>query len=267
MSAPAAPRFYLPTVPELANANFGQVIVMTKDLDARERVVAELDKLFASDFEAVRARVQRLQNGPPVAYPVMFRVLGDDPQKVRAVAEQVRQVFKADPATRDVNFDWNELAKTVRLEVDQNKARALGVDCAAPGQHAADPAVRRDRDAVPRAHRDRSTSSRAPWRPSGSASRGWRRSTCAPATGGVVSLAQLATLHFELEEPILWRRNKELLMTVRAGVIDGVQGPDVADAASTRRWRRCAPSCRRATASRSAATRRRAPRARARSSR
>ena len=58
----------------------------------------------------------------------MFRVLGDDPQQVRAVAEQVRQVFKADPATRDVNFDWNELAKTVRLEVDQNKARALGVD-------------------------------------------------------------------------------------------------------------------------------------------
>ena len=76
----------------------------------------------------MRARVQRLQNGPPVSYPVMFRVLGDDPQQVRAVAEQVRQVFKADPATRDINFDWNELAKTVRLEVDQNKARALGVD-------------------------------------------------------------------------------------------------------------------------------------------
>ena len=64
-----SPRFYLPTVPELANANFGQVIVMTKDLDARERVFAELDKLFASDFEAVRARVQRLQNGPPVGLP------------------------------------------------------------------------------------------------------------------------------------------------------------------------------------------------------
>src|SRR4029450_2629154 len=89
---------------------------------------AELDRLFANDFEAVRARVQRLQNGPPVAYPVMFRVQGEDPQQVRAIAEQVRQVFKADPATRDVNFDWNELAKTVRLEVGQNQARALGVD-------------------------------------------------------------------------------------------------------------------------------------------
>ena len=123
-----SPRFYLPTVPELTNANFGQVIVMTKDLDARERVVAALDTLFKDGFEAVRARVQRLQNGPPVAYPVMFRVLGEDPQQVRAVAEQVRQVFKADPDTRDVNFDWNELAKSVRLDVDQAKARALGVE-------------------------------------------------------------------------------------------------------------------------------------------
>ena len=112
------------------------------------------NQLFGNGFEAVRARVQRLQNGPPVSYPVMFRVLGDDPQQVRAVAEQVRQVFKADPATRDINFDWNELAKTVRLEVDQNKARALGVRLAASGQHAADAPVGRDRDAVPRPHRD-----------------------------------------------------------------------------------------------------------------
>ena len=104
---------------------------MTKGIEARERVVAELGQLFKEHFEAVRGRVSRLQNGPPVAYPVMFRVLGEDPQHVRAVAEQVRQVFKADPDTRDINFDWNELAKSVRLDVDQAKARALGVDFAA----------------------------------------------------------------------------------------------------------------------------------------
>ena len=195
---------------------------------ARERVVAELDSLFKQDFEAVRARVQRLQNGPPVSYPVMFRVLGDDPQQVRAVAEQVRQVFKADPDTRDVNFDWNELAKTVRLDVDQAKARALGVDSQAAGQHAADPAVRHDGDPVSRARRDRSTSSPAPCAPERLSVEGLESINLRTATGGVVSLAQLATLKFELEEPILWRRNKELLMTVRAGVADGVQGPDVA---------------------------------------
>ena len=222
-----SPRFYLPTVPELSNANFGQVIVMTKDLAARERVVAELNQLFANGFEAVRARVQRLQNGPPVSYPVMFRVLGDDPQQVRAVAEKVRQVFKADPATRDINFDWNELAKTVRLEVDQNKARALGVDSQLLGNtlqtllSGVTVTQYRDRtetiDVVARAVPGERLSVE-----------GLEAINLRTGNGGVVSLAQLATLRFELEEPILWRRNKELLMTVRAGVIDGVQGPDVA---------------------------------------
>jgi multidrug efflux pump subunit AcrB len=222
-----SPRFYLPTVPELQNANFGQVIVMTKGLEARERVIAELDKLFHSDFEAVRARVQRLQNGPPVAYPVMFRVLGEDPQQVRAVAEKVRQVFKADPATRDINFDWNELAKTVRLEVDQNKARALGVDSQILGNtlqtllSGVTVTQYRERtesiDVVARAVAAERLSVE-----------GLQAINLRTANGGVVSLDQLATLHFELEEPILWRRNKDLLMTVRAGVVDGVQGPDVA---------------------------------------
>jgi multidrug efflux pump len=222
-----SPRFYLPTVPELSNANFGQVIVMTKDLVARERVVAELNDLFANGFEAVRARVQRLQNGPPVSYPVMFRVLGDDPQQVRAAAEKVRQVFKADPATRDINFDWNELAKTVRLEVDQNKARALGVDSQLLGNtlqtllSGVTVTQYRDRtetiDVVARAVPAERLSVE-----------GLEAINLRTGNGGVVSLAQLATLRFELEEPILWRRNKDLLMTVRAGVVDGVQGPDVA---------------------------------------
>ncbi|MBS0547018.1 MAG: efflux RND transporter permease subunit [Proteobacteria bacterium] len=222
-----SPRFYLPTVPELTNANFGQVIVMTKGLEQRERVFAELSTLFDHEFEAVRARVQRLQNGPPVAYPVMFRVLGDDPQTVRRVAEQVRQVFKADPATRDVNFDWNELSKSVRLEIDQSKARALGVDSQLLGNTLqtllSGVTVTQYRegtetiDVVARAV--------APERLS---VEGLEAINLRTASGGVVSLAQLAKLHFELEEPILWRRNKDLLMTVRAGVVDGVQGPDVA---------------------------------------
>ncbi|MGH8429559.1 MAG: efflux RND transporter permease subunit, partial [Solimonas sp.] len=145
---------------------------------------------------------------------------------VRAVAERVRQVFKADPDTRDINFDWNELAKTVRLEVDQNKARALGIDSQILGNtlqtllSGVTVTQYRDRtesiDVVARAV--------APERLS---VEGLQAINLRTANGGVVSLDQLATLHFELEEPILWRRNKELLMTVRAGVADGVQGPDV----------------------------------------
>ena len=184
-------------------------------------------RAFAGDFEAVRGRVQRLQNGPPVAYPVMFRVLGEDPQQIRAVAEQVRQVFKADPATRDINFDWNELAKTVRLEVDQNKARALGVDSQLLGNTLqtllSGVVVTQYRaraesiDVIARAVPGERLSLE-----------GLEAINLRTANGGVVSLAQIATLRFELEEPILWRRNKDLLMTVRAGVVDGVQGPDVA---------------------------------------
>ena len=222
-----SPRFYLPTVPELSNANFGQVIVMARDLDARERVVSALDRLFAQDFEAVRARVQRLQNGPPVSYPVMFRVLGDDPQEVRRVAEQVRQVFKADRDTRDINFDWNELAKTVRLEVDQAKARALGVDSQALGNTLQTLLS----GVVVTQYRDRTETIDVVARavaPERLSVEGLEAIHLRTANGGVVSLAQLATLKFELEEPILWRRNKDLLMTVRAGVADGVQGPDVA---------------------------------------
>jgi multidrug efflux pump len=222
-----SPRFYLPTVPELANANFGQVIVLTKDLVARERVVAALDELFRTDFEAVRARVQRLQNGPPVSYPVMFRVLGDDPQQVRQVAEQVRHVFKADPATRDINFDWNELAKTVRLEVDQAKARALGVDTQALGNTLQTLLT----GITVTQYRERTESIDVVARavaPERLSVEGLEAINIRTSTGGVVSLAQLATLKYELEEPILWRRNKDLLMTVRAGVADGVQGPDVA---------------------------------------
>ncbi len=222
-----SPRFYLPTVPELKNASFGQVIVMTKGIEERERVVAELEQLFKTDFESVRGRVQRLQNGPPVAYPVMFRVLGEEPQQVRAIAERVRQVFKADPDTRDISFDWNELSKSVRLEVDQNKARALGVDSQLLGNtlqtllsgvivtqyREGDETI----DVVARAIASERLSVE-----------GLESIHLRTSTGGIVSLAQLATLKFELEEPILWRRNKELLMTVRAGVADGVQGPDVA---------------------------------------
>ncbi|UYN93068.1 MAG: efflux RND transporter permease subunit [Enhydrobacter sp.] len=222
-----SPRFYLPTVPELTNANFGQVIVMTRGIEARERVVARLERLFGEDFEPVRARVQRLQNGPPVAYPVMFRVLGDDPREVRAVAEKVRQVFKADPDTRDINFDWNEMAKTVRLQVDQSKARALGVDSQLLGNTLQTLLS----GIVVTQYRDGTESIDVVARavPGERLSlEGLEAINLRTANGGIVPLSQLATLHFELEEPILWRRNKELLMTVRAGVVDGVQGPDVA---------------------------------------
>jgi multidrug efflux pump len=220
-----SPRFYLPTVPELRNSNFGQVVVVTKGIDAREALVKELDALFASDFEAVRARVQRLQNGPPTAYPVMFRVLGPDPQEIRRIAEQVRAVFNANPHTRDINFDWFELGKTVRLDIDHAKARALGVNpqdlsntlntllsgVTVTQFREGDESI----DVVARAVAAERLSLDG------------LDSVTVRGANGPVPLSQIARLKPRLEEPILWRRNKETLMTVRAMVADGVQGPDV----------------------------------------
>src|SRR6185503_3657567 len=148
-------------------------------------------------------------------------------QTVRAVAEQVRQVFQADPDTRDINLDWNQLAKSVRLDVDQAKARALGVDSQLLSN-----ALQTILSGVTVTQYREGTETIDVVARAVAAERlsveGLEAINLRTATGGVVSLAQLARPHFELEEPILWRRNKDLLMTVRAGVADGVQGPDVA---------------------------------------
>jgi len=220
-----SPRFYLPTIPELRNSNFGQVVLVAKDIDAREALVKELDALFASDFEAVRARVQRLQNGPPTAYPVMFRVLGADPQEIRRIAEQVREVFKANPNTRDINFDWFELGKSVRLQIDHAKARALGVNpqdlSTALNTLLSGITITQYREG------DESIDVVARAVPAERLSLDGLDSVTVRGANGPVPLSQIARLQPQLEEPILWRRSKETLMTVRAMVIDGVQGPDV----------------------------------------
>ncbi|HJQ57201.1 MAG TPA: efflux RND transporter permease subunit, partial [Vineibacter sp.] len=220
-----SPRFYLPTVPELRNSNFAQLVVVTKGIAAREALVKELEALFAGDFDAVRARVQRLQNGPPTAYPVMFRVLGPDPQEIRRIAEQVRGVFNANPHTRDVNFDWYELGKSVRLDIDHAKARALGVNpqdlSAALNTLLSGVTVTQFRDG------DESIDVVARAVAAERLSLDNLDNITVRGANGPVPLSQIARLRPQLEEPILWRRNKETLMTVRAMVADGVQGPDV----------------------------------------
>ena len=96
-------------------------------LAVRDRLMRELPQLLASEFPEVRGRVKLLANGPPVAYPVQFRVYGPDPGLLRERADQVKQAMRASPNTRGVNDNWNESVKAIRLQVDQDKARALGV--------------------------------------------------------------------------------------------------------------------------------------------
>jgi multidrug efflux pump len=225
-----SPRFWLGLNPVLPNPNFAQIVIVTKDLAARERVKARLERAIADGaLPEARTRVDRFLFGPPVGFPVQFRVVGPDPMKVRAIAEEVRQVMAADARIVDPHLDWSEQVKSIRLEVDQDRARALGLtppDVAQTLQTLLSGyTVTQYRegiehiDVVARAvASERLELNRLP------------ALTITSRNGVAVPLSQIAQLNYEYEEPILWRRNRDMVLTVRGDIIDGVQAPDVSTA-------------------------------------
>jgi multidrug efflux pump len=222
-----APRFWLGLNPELPNTNFAQIVIVTKDLPARERVKARLEKALADGvLPEARTRVDRFVFGPPVGYPVQFRVIGSDPLKVRAIADDVRKVMAGNPKLIDPHLDWNEQTKSIKLEVDQDRARALGLtpqDVAQTLQTLLSGlTVTQYRegietiDVVARAvSAERLDLGRLP------------SLTISTRNGVAVPLSQIAKIKYQYEEPILWRRNRDLVLTVRGDIVDGVQAPDV----------------------------------------
>jgi multidrug efflux pump subunit AcrB len=220
-----APRFYLSLSPELPNPGYTQFVVMTGGIEQRERLRARLIERFASgsDFPAARVRVTRLEFGPPAGYPVQFRVIGPDTITVRRIAGQVRAAIDGNPMLRDLQLDWNEMVRTVRLKVDYDKARLAGltpVEVASAVQtiYSGAPVTQmREReeliDVVVRAP----LAERKGLEDIGS--------IALNTPGGPVPLSQIARVGYELEEPVLWRRNRMLALTVRADVVDGIQGP------------------------------------------
>jgi multidrug efflux pump len=222
-----APRFWLGLNPVLPNPNFTQIVIVTKDLGARERVKARLDKAIADGaVTEARARVDRFTFGPPVGFPVQFRVVGPDPMKVRGIADKVRAVMAENPKIVDPHLNWGEQVKSIRLEVDQDRARALGLtpqDVAQTLQTLLTGfTVTQYREGIERIDvvaravaAERLALDRLP------------TLTIATANGIAVPLSQIARLHYEYEEPILWRRNRDIVLTARADIVDNVQAPDV----------------------------------------
>jgi multidrug efflux pump subunit AcrB len=222
-----SPRFWLGLNPVLPNPNFAQIVIVTKDLAARERVKTRLESAIADGaLPEARARVDRFLFGPPVGFPVQFRVVGPDPMKVRAIAEEVRQVMAANAKIVDPHLDWSEQVKSIRLEVDQDRARALGLtpqDVAQTLQTLLSGyTVTQYRegiehiDVVARAvASERLELNRLP------------ALTITSRNGVAVPLSQVAQLNYEYEEPILWRRNRDMVLTVRGDIVDHVQAPDV----------------------------------------
>jgi multidrug efflux pump len=222
-----SPRFWLGLNPVLPNANFAQIVIVTKDLDARERVKARLERALADGaLPQARTRVDRFVFGPPVGFPVQFRVVGPDPLKVRDIAEQVRAVMAKNRKLIDPHLNWTEQVKSVRLEVDQDRARALGLtpqDVAQTLQTLLSGyTVTQYREGIE--HID--VVARAV--PAERLELGQLPALTVSTRNGVaVPLSQIARVHYEYEEPILWRRNRDVVLTVRGDIVDNVQAPDV----------------------------------------
>jgi multidrug efflux pump subunit AcrB len=225
-----APRFYLPLDQQLTQPNFAQFVITAKDVKQREQLARYLDPLLSRDFSAVRSRISRLESGPPVGYPIQFRVNGDDIASVRAIAEKVATIVRAEPGTRNVQFDWDEPAeRSVRFEIDQVKARQLGItsqdianflDMSLSGYTTS---KYRERDKlIP-------LDLRAPLDERVHPEQIERLAMPSPG-GAAIPLGQLGRVRYGLEYGVIWERDRQPSITVQGETRDGVQGLDVTNA-------------------------------------
>jgi multidrug efflux pump subunit AcrB len=220
------PRFYLPLDQVFPQTNVSQLIVLPKDLKVRESLRVKLPALLAQEFPEIRGRVKLLPNGPPVPYPVQFRVVGTEPAALRQKAEEVKAVMRQNTSTRGVNDNWNESVKAVRLEVDQAKARALGVTSQSIAQASrtllsgAPVGQYRDGDKLidivlrqPLSERDALSDLNQAYVPT--------------ASGKSIPLMQIAKPVLGWEPGVMWREGRQYAITVQSDISEGVQGATV----------------------------------------
>jgi multidrug efflux pump subunit AcrB len=224
-----AVRFYLPLDVQLPNDSFAQAVVVTKGLEQRERVKARLEHALAAEFPNVTGRVSPLELGPPVGWPLQYRVRGPEAEEVRKIAFKVAQIMGADGAVQNVNYNWMEPGRTVRIQVDQDQARLLGLSSEELAQavntvvsgvtstqmrsgiYLVDVLVRASAE-------ERSSLSTI-------------RTLQVPLPNGrTVPLSQIASVEYGQEYPIEWRRDRRPTLTVRAEVAAGTQPATVVEA-------------------------------------
>jgi multidrug efflux pump len=220
------PRFYLPMDQFFPQTNVSQMIVLPQDLKAREALRLKLPAMLATEFPEIRGRAKLLPNGPPVPYPVQFRIVGADPAVLRGLADTVKAEMRKSPNTRGVNDNWNESVKAIRFEVDQAKARALGVTSQSIAQvmrtrvSGTPIGTFRDGDQLmdivlrqPASERELITDIGNAYVPT--------------ATGRTIALSQIAKPVLMWEPGIMWRENRDYAITVNADITEGLQGATV----------------------------------------
>ncbi|MBG0797521.1 efflux RND transporter permease subunit [Methylocystis sp. L43] len=214
-------RFYLPLNVQLAHDFFSQYVVIAKDVAARDRLHQRLEKILAEDFPGLVTRIAPLELGPPVGWPVQYRVIGPDPEKVRQIALDLAKTIGADPSVRRINFDWIEPARAIHIKVDQDQARLVGLSSQAlaaalkgvvTGQAVTQ--VRDDIylvDVVARATDEQRMSLST-----------LQTLQIATPSGGVAPLGQIVTFDFQQENPLIWRRDRAPTLTVQADPAPGL---------------------------------------------
>jgi multidrug efflux pump len=221
-----SPRFYLPLDQIFPQTNVAQLVVLPKDIKIRSELRLKIEKILKEDFPEVRGRARYLPSGPPVPYPVQFRVTGSEVPKVREIAERVKEVMRANPNAVGVNDNWNESVKVIRIDMDQDKLRALGVTSQSvmrasntilsgttvgqfrDGNRLIDMVIRQPID-------ERSTVEAL------------SNGNVPTSNGKTVPLSQVARISLAWEPGVVWREGREWAVTVQSDVIDGVQGPTV----------------------------------------
>jgi multidrug efflux pump subunit AcrB len=222
-----APRFYLPLDQQLASTNLSQFVITAKSVRDREHLAAALGGILATQFTSLRTRISRLETGPPIGYPVQFRVTGPELETVGALSERVAAEMRADPRTSNVQFDWDQPAqRAVHFAVDQVKARALGVSSRDIADFLQMTTVGytltqlRERDKLI------DVELRAPAADRVDPAQ-IERLALPSANGTAIPLAALGSFSYDLDYAVVWERDRQPAITVQSDVLGNAQGIDV----------------------------------------
>ncbi|SJZ40419.1 Multidrug efflux pump subunit AcrB [Trichlorobacter thiogenes] len=221
------PRFILPTNPELPNPAYAQIVILTKGSAARNALKKKLRNQIAQGaFPEARVRVKQFVFGPPVPFPVLFRVMGPDPNELRRIAREARAIMLENPNLRDLHLDWGELTPSQRLVLDQDRLRLLGLTPQETGLQ-----LQAILNGAPTTQmRDGIRSVDLVVRAPGSERHSLENLGNVSLTttdGRSIPLSQLAHFESRMEDPLLKRYNREPYISVQGDVVDGVQPPDV----------------------------------------